>query len=453
MVKDRPTVLTDAAVRKYKPTNKRRVIRDLGMKALYLVIQESGTKSWMMRFRRPDGRAGKIVLGSLDLSEHELEADPEIGQSLSLAAARALASKLLRERKRRDVIGDHKAAKHRLRIKVEEGAANTFGVSVRRFIDLHARPETRHWRATARMLGLRYAKEGTGEPEVVKGGIFARWADRQTVSITSDDIFAVVEEATESGIPGLERRIKGTSNSRGRALARALSKLFSWLTKRRRVAVNPCLGMDVPRPPKSRDRQLTDAEIVKFWQAADAERAEFSAPLKLLLLTGQRLSEVTGMRFSELSEDDLTWTIPETRTKNKKPHKVPLAPLVRELIASVARISDDFVFTTSGDSPVGLGSKVKNRLDKAMKVPPWRLHDLRHTAVTEMGELGIRPDVIELVVNHISGHRAGIAGVYNRSELLTERRDALERWAVHVDGLVSGRAAKVVPLRQKAKAQ
>jgi Arm DNA-binding domain len=83
-VKDRPTALTDAAVRKYKKTDKRRVIRDLGMKSLYLIIQPSGTKSWMMRFRRPDGRSGKIVLGSFDLSEHELEADPEIGQSLSL---------------------------------------------------------------------------------------------------------------------------------------------------------------------------------------------------------------------------------------------------------------------------------------------------------------------------------------------------------------------------------
>jgi len=453
MVKDRPTALTDAAVRKYKPTNKRRVIRDLGMKSLYLVIQESGTKSWMMRFRRPDGRAGKIVLGNFDVSGHELEGDPEIGQSLSLVAARALASKLLRERKRRDVIGDHKAAKHRLRIKVEEGATNTFGASVRRFIDLHARPETRHWRATARMLGLRYAKVGGGEPEVVRGGIFARWADRQIISITSDDIFAVVEEATTSGIPGLKHRVKGISNSRGRALARALSKLFSWLAKRRRIAINPCLGMDVPRPPRSRDRVLTQDEIRRFWLAADAERAEFSAPLKLLLLTGQRLSEVTGMRFSELSDDGQTWTIPGERTKNKKPHKVPLAPLVRELIASVTRISDDFVFTTSGDSPVGLGSKIKNRLDKSMKAPPWRLHDLRRTAVTEMGELGIRPDVIELVVNHISGHRGGIAGVYNRSELLTERRDALERWAVHVAGIVSGKQAKVLQMKRKAKAR
>jgi hypothetical protein len=74
------------------------------------------------------------------------------------------------------------------------------------------------------------------------------------------------------------------------------------------------------------------------------------------------------------------------------------------------------------------------------------IHDLRRVFVTGCAELGIRPDVIELAVNHISGVRGGIAGVYNRSELMPERRAALERWAVHVDGLVSGKAVNVVPM-------
>jgi hypothetical protein len=77
----------------------------------------------------------------------------------------------------------------------------------------------------------------------------------------------------------------------------------------------------------------------------------------------------------------------------------------------------------------------------------WRIHDLRRTAVTKMAELGVRPDAIELVVNHVSGHRGGIAGIYNRSEMLPERRAALERWSAHIEGLLSGTAAKVVQLR------
>jgi hypothetical protein len=104
-----------------------------------------------------------------------------------------------------------------------------------------------------------------------------------------------------------------------------------------------------------------------------------------------------------------------------------------------------YVFTISGKSPVGGWSMIKNRLDAAMvTLAPWRLHDLRRTFVTGPADLGIRPDVIEMAVNHTSGLRGGVAGVYNKSELLPERRAALERRAAHVEGLVAGKATKVV---------
>ena len=150
------------------------------------------------------------------------------------------------------------------------------------------------------------------------------------------------------------------------------------------------------------------------------------------------------MRRDEI--DGATWTIPGARTKNRRVHVVPLAPLARQLIASVPG-NGELVFTTDGRSPVSVGSKIKRRLDQAMKIPPWRLHDLRRTFVTGLAELGIRPDVIELAVNHVSGLRGGIAGVYNRSELLPERRAALERWATHMQGLVAAQQENVVSLR------
>jgi hypothetical protein len=82
-------------------------------------------------------------------------------------------------------------------------------------------------------------------------------------------------------------------------------------------------------------------------------------------------------------------------------------------------------------------------------IPPWRLHDLRRTLVTHWIELGVAPHVVEAAVNHISGVKAGVAGVYNRSELLPERRTALERWAAHVEGLASGSASNVITLSRK----
>jgi len=119
----------------------------------------------------------------------------------------------------------------------------------------------------------------------------------------------------------------------------------------------------------------------------------------------------------------------------------------------------DLVFTTTGATPPSGWSRAKRRLDAVMltaarerpcnaAIAPWRLHDLRRTAVTSMAELGVRPDVIELCVNHVSGSRGGIAGVYNHSELLPERKAALERWSAHIAGLVSSGTGNVVPLNQ-----
>jgi integrase len=193
---------------------------------------------------------------------------------------------------------------------------------------------------------------------------------------------------------------------------------------------------------------LTHDEIAKFWTATDKVGKPFGAALKLLLITGARLNEVARMTRAELNDAGI-WSIPGTRTKNGKPHIVPLPPLARDVLAALPRIEGGWVFTTTGTSPVSGWSKIKARLDGLMgDVPAWRLHDLRRSAVTHMAELGIAPHVIELVVNHISGARAGVAGTYNRSELMPERRTALERWAAHIAGIVSGRPAAVVPLRK-----
>jgi integrase len=155
------------------------------------------------------------------------------------------------------------------------------------------------------------------------------------------------------------------------------------------------------------------------------------------------------MQRAELSDDGTIWNIPGSRTKNRKPHTVPLPPLARQILASVVG-EGGFVFTTTGDSPVSIGSKIKGRLDEAMAIPPWRLHDLRRTAATGMAEIGIPPHIVEAALNHVSGARAGVAGTYNRAAYAPEKKAALERWADHIAGLVSGRAAKVVPIRKPA---
>jgi integrase len=457
--------LTAAAARRLRPGPKRRRIRDGGARSLFLVIEPSGHKAFQMRFRTPTGRIGKLTLGPLHLGT-ETAGPPVVGMPLTLAGARQLAAEVHRQRALgTDPVADHKARRHRARVAIEERKASSFAAAVRNYIEEHAKPKTRNWRETARLLGLRYPKDG-GEPEPTHGGLVARWGDKPVRDVDDHDVFAVIDEARRISVPGLEARSEYHSDARARGLFVAVSSLFAWAQRRRLVEVNPCRSVPRPAGAMARDRVLSKDEIRWFWQAcdsADAPRAPdapqpFAPLLRLLLVTGQRLGEVAGMTREELHADGM-WHLPGRRTKNGKTHVVPLPPAARELIDSMPG-NGDLIFSTTGTTPVSGWGRMKRRLDAAMlniarqergakgAIAAWRLHDLRRTCITGMAELGIRPDVIELTVNHVSGSRGGIAGVYNRSELLDERRVALERWSRHIAGLVAGKPVNVAQLHK-----
>jgi integrase len=458
-------LLTDAAIRKYAPYPKRREISDSRAAGLHLIIQPSGAKSWALRFRRPDGRSAKLTLGPVDFSGKELKDNPVIGHPLTLAAARLLAADIHRKREMgRDVVGERAAEKRRERIETKEAGASTFGLLARQFIEEHAKPDTRRWRETARVLGLIYPVDGDGEPAETKDGLVQRWADRDVRKIDGHDLYGVVDEARRRGIPGIKPRTKGLSDPRGRSMARTLSVLFSWLAKHRKVPTDPTIGMYCPEPPVGRERVLSTDEVRWFWRACDQIGAPFGALCKLLLLIGVRREEARCMSRAELSDDGSTWIIPSARTKNHRQHVVPLSPLVRDVLAGMPQIESaaGYIFTINGRTPLAGIAKAKARLDAAMlaaaraergkdvTIAPWRLHDLRRTAATGMADLGVQPHIIEAVLNHISGHKAGVAGIYNRSAYAEEKRTALERWAAHVEGIASDKAANVITLRKGA---
>jgi integrase len=388
-----------------------------------------------MRFRRPGGRVANLVLGPVDLSRRAPSGEPEIGQPLTLVAARQLAAKINTERASgRDVVADHKARKHRRHAEIAEAAANSFAAAARDFVEQHAKARTRGWKETARNLGLDY------DLEPREGGLADRWSDRSVKLVDAHDLFAAIEEARRFGTPGIEPRRAEPSEARARKLHAALSIMFSWLQQRRRIEVNPMASLHPPGAPKARDRVLTQAEIAKLWVAAGAAAEPFGRVVKLLLLTGARLNEVAQLRWEEVSEDASTITVPGSRTKNHLPFDIFLPPAAREIIGSLPRRdSCPFAFTTNGRTAISGWSKVKRRLDAAMgNVPPWRIHDLRRTAATGMAELGVLPQVVEAALNHVSGHRAGVAGTYNRALYSSEKRAAWERWAAHLASIASG---------------
>jgi integrase len=452
-------MLTAAAIEKYKPTKTVREIKDAATMGLYLTIHPTGTKVWCMKLMRPGGASGQklghLTLGRVDLSGAELEGEPVIGQPLSLAAARLLAARIHRDRKLgKDVIGEHKAAKLRQRLQAQTDQANTFGSAARQFIERYAKKEQRRWRDTAAVLGFDYPPD-EAEPVLRKDGLAMQWAAKPLKEIDRALIRITIEEAGANGIPGSAKRTKGHSDARERAVLSALSGVFSWLLSKGKIEANPCAGIEV-KLWNERERFLSNDEIRWFWQASVAEGQPFGNIFRLLLLTGQRLNEIAAMQRAELFDNALN--LPGSRTKNHRPHIVPLCQAALDLIPAV---ETDYVFTTTGVSPVSGWSTVKTRLDAAMlkiarkekgnafTIPHWQLHDLRRTAITGMNELRIEPWVVEQVVNHVSGPaKKGVAGVYNKARLLPERKIALQRWSDHVHGLVSGTQANVIPLRR-----
>jgi integrase len=197
---------------------------------------------------------------------------------------------------------------------------------------------------------------------------------------------------------------------------------------------------------KPRERQLSDAELSAIWNAAPA--SDYGRIVRLLMLTAQRRDEIGSLSWSEIEPPDdpakALIALPAARTKNGRPHDVPLSrPALAILEDCTQRGTRDLVF---GEGLGGYSgwSRSKDAIDKAAKLKtPWTLHDLRRTAATRMADLGVQPHVIEAILNHVSGHKSGVAGIYNRSTYATEKRAALDLWANHV---LSALAPNVVRL-------
>ena len=232
---------------------------------------------------------------------------------------------------------------------------------------------------------------------------------------------------------------------------------FAWATKRGTVTSNPFAELPMPNSITRRERVLTDEEAAAIWRAAGEAPLPYRAIVRLLMLTGQRREEVAGMTWAELSEDFATWTIPATRTKNGIPHLVPLSQPARELLQTVRvrqprgwraqRAKLSLVFPGERGTPFSGWSKAKSPLDTASGVSGWWLHDLRRTLATGLQRLGVRLEVTEAVLNHLSGSRAGVVGIYQRHDWAEEKRAALDAWSAHLLAAAEGRlpAGKVLP--------
>ena len=226
-----------------------------------------------------------------------------------------------------------------------------------------------------------------------------------------------------------------------------LSALFTWAMRMGLVEQNPVIGTEQPKANPARNRILSDSELVAVWNAADGDD-DFARIVRLLILLPCRRQEVGGMCWSEIDPDAATWTIPRERVKNGRAITLPLMPLALDIIRTVPRRGGrDQLFGNFHHAGFSSWHKGKPLLDQKTGITAaWNLHDIRRSVATRMADLGIAPHVIEQILNHQSGHRAGVAGVYNRSSYEREVRAALALWEDHVRSLVEGGARKVVAL-------
>ncbi|CAN1721172.1 Tyr recombinase domain-containing protein [Hyphomicrobium sp. 1Nfss2.1] len=409
--------LTYIAVERLQPTDSRREIPDARMPGLYLIIQPSGAKSWAVRYRHR-GKPRKHTLGPFPLYD--------------LSAARERANAALQAV---DQGRDPAREKRKAKTAVKQGntSDDTYPEIAKQFVVRYARPKNRSWKESARLLGL---KPDPSHPDAftsVRGGLAERWADMTVSEITKREIIGSLDEIVD----------RGSGSAANHTLA-ALRKFLNWCVDRDILMASPAQSVKPPTEAGSRDRVLSDDEIRLLWKAASGEPYPFGPLVKLLLLTGQRRTEVGGMTCKEIDVDGRLWSIPKERAKNDEPHEVPLSDAAIGIIDGLPRmVGSDFLFTTTGAAPFSGWSKSKRRIEKGMlrltngPISRWTLHDIRRTVASNMAALGTMPHVIEATLNHRSGTIKGVAAIYNRHRYLSEKREALEAWARRLSEIVA----------------
>lgn len=400
-----------------------------------LRIRSGGKRTWIVQYKH-GGKQRRMTLGTVDLASRGGKHG-----SLNLVAARKTAKdKLASVHLGSDPQGE--------KIETRSHAGRTLNGVVPDYLS--------HLQAKGR--SARYILEV--ERHLLVG--FKPLCEVQISRITRENVSSRLREiASGLGHDRDGRNMGGlTASNRARA---ALSALYSWAIGEGLADNNPVVGTNKATEEVRRDRVLSDGELAAVWRACGDENGQLSGDyariVRLLILTGQRRDEIASMAASELVPADRGGNsmsmllLPSARTKNKLSHEVPLSTpayeLVREALDTRGYDEDGsgnlvprvHVFGR-GEGGFSGWSKAKARLDEKLKtmaasgkgphIAPWRIHDLRRTLATGMGELGIKPHVVEAVLNHISGSKAGVAGIYNRATYRKEKGEALTLWADHV---------------------
>jgi len=223
----------------------------------------------------------------------------------------------------------------------------------------------------------------------------------------------------------------------------SLSAMFAWLIGEGICESNPVTGTNKNSDDIERERTLSDDEIRKIWKFAPDNH--YGAIVKLALLTGARRNELANAHWSEIDRKARTLKLPGERTKNGREFIIPLSDLAMQIIDAIGeRAGRDLVFG-NGERGYSGWSNSKVALDQAVELKEaWRLHDLRRTFRSGLGQLGVEPHIAEACLNHLP---AKLIRRYDKNKYEPQKRQAFDRWSAHVAALVAGKRSNIVALK------
>jgi integrase len=409
--------LTDAFIRNIDPPATGRLeAADLKATGLSFRVTSNGVRSWCFRFRDPkSGNTSRATIGEYP--------------TISLGKARERA-----ETMRRQVAAGENPVERKRR-EQEAATRRTFQALADRYLDEHARRHKRSADADERNLRLH---------------VLPKWRKRRYDEITRADVIELAESLVKAGKPTLANRVQAL-----------VSSIFSFAMDADLIRGNPCARLRRRGVETIGRRVLSDDELRLFWSDIVQRPVSLRVglALRLIMLTGVRPGEAAGIARTELENlsdrNHARWVIPEERSKNGRPHLVPLSELARQTIISALDLIEqdvEYVFASPSvrNAPITahalavamarFARHVDPKAAKSWRAEPPSPHDLRRTVATRLAELGIPKEDRDAVLHHTP--RDVGKKHYDLYEREREKRRALDSWASMLIAIIESQKHK-----------
>ena len=414
---------TDAKIRALKPKTSRYEVWETGRNGFGIRVSPHGRKSWVFMYWF-EGMQKRMTFG--------------VYPEMTLEKAHSAHAKA-----REQLFNKIDPSELLVRSNIEHRGAPTVSQMVNEYIEKWAKPRKRTWEEDARMLSK---------------DVVPPLGKRKAKDIKRRDIVLLIDEIVERGSPITANRT-----------LRIIKKMFSFAVSRGILDASPCVAIEPPAKEGHRERVLSEEEIKKFWFGLDdALMAEGTRIiLKLLLVTAQRKGEAAKSEWSEIDFDTGWWTIPSSKAKNKRTHRVPLTGIAIDLLREAKELAKDskWVFPSVKNqsiTPRSISRAIRNNSKKRPKdhpkhKPPYgdffkfehfTPHDLRRTAATKMASLRITEHDVSKVLNQTI--QTVTNKHYNHYSYDKEKQQALNKWSRKLQSIISGESpGKIVELKNR----